>query len=126
MKLGYLLGAKKASSKVAGFLAEDSAQCASSRDYYRLIQYALNEVGRAKMPVLLKGAVFMCLLIAACRAAESSCRDWDIGSCADHEGCTPCVLDLSWAKVNFCVEQAIAEKLPEGDNLYCGSKDPLI
>ena len=46
------------------------------------------------------------------------CRNWDISSCEDHENCTACVLDLSWAKVNFCVEEEVADKLPDSELMF--------
>ncbi len=71
------------------------------------------------MLFLRKLVVFVILFLAAASIlVEGSCRDWDISSCDDHQGCIACVLDLSWAKVDFCVEKSIADQLPEGEEIY--------
>lgn len=67
----------------------------------------------------------LCILVAAFAVVSVSwvqgledaepCRNWDISSCEDHQNCTACVLDLSWAKVNFCVEEEVADKLPDSE-----------
>jgi len=43
---------------------------------------------------------------------QGSCTDVSTAECSDHEGCELCKMDLTWAKVNFCVSEEIAEKLP--------------
>ena len=42
-----------------------------------------------------------------------SCTEVATAECNDHEGCELCKMDVSWAKVEFCVSEEIADKLPQ-------------
>jgi hypothetical protein len=52
-------------------------------------------------------------LIAHSFAQGGSCTDVSTAECSDQEGCELCKMDVSWAKVEFCVSEEIADKLPE-------------
>ncbi|KAL4519643.1 hypothetical protein Ndes2526B_g01780 [Nannochloris sp. 'desiccata'] len=57
--------------------------------------------------------------------AQGSCTDVATAECSDHEGCELCKMDVSWAKVEFCVSEEIADKLPE-QLFTCGEENPPL
>jgi hypothetical protein len=58
--------------------------------------------------------VLVSISIAINKAQESSCSDVaSLAECADHEGCELCRMNISFAKVEFCVSEEIGEKLPQ-------------